>query len=67
MTELELVSRIDRLIEELIPMGTLESAAIASILLATRAALRDGCVIGAAQAVWLCVDRRSSESNGDHS
>ncbi len=34
--------RIDTLIEELMPLGTFESAAMASILLGVRAALRDG-------------------------
>jgi len=50
--ENEAENRIDALIEELIPVGTLESAAIASILLASRAALRDGRITDLERVVW---------------
>lgn len=65
MNERDLLVRIDGLIEELIPLGTLESAALASILLATRAAVRDHCVIGAARAIWKCVDERTRDDDSD--
>ena len=61
MSERELLTRIDNLIEELIARGTRESAAVASILLATRAALRDGLVIEVSRAIWQIVDERSLE------
>jgi hypothetical protein len=64
MSDAELRDRIDALVEELIGMGTLESAAVASILLATRAALRDGCVVEAAQALWAFVDSQESQADG---
>lgn len=47
---------IDSLIEGLIPQGTLESAEVASILLAVRLALRDGHLGGLERLVWRYLD-----------
>ncbi|AGA27154.1 hypothetical protein [Singulisphaera acidiphila] len=44
--------RVDTLIEDLIPLETFESAAMASILLACRAALRDGRIADLERIVW---------------
>jgi hypothetical protein len=55
--ENEAENRLDALIEELIPVGTLESAAIASILLASRAALRDGRIADLERVVWWFHDK----------
>jgi len=52
---------IDALIEELIPVGTLESAAVASILLASRAALRDGRIADLERIVWRFHDSLKKE------
>jgi hypothetical protein len=49
-------SRTDAFIEELIPLGSFDSAAIASILLACRAALRDGRIADIERIVWLYHD-----------
>lgn len=54
----DLEGRIDALVEELMPLGTLDSAAIASILLACRAALRDGRVCDLERIVWWFHDSR---------
>jgi len=53
---------IDALIEELIPVGTLESAAVASILLASRAALRDGRITELEKVVWWFHDSVNEDS-----
>ena len=52
---------IDALIEELIPVGTLETAAVASILLASRAALRDGRIADLERIVWRFHDSMKKE------
>ncbi|SIO60092.1 hypothetical protein SAMN05444166_6264 [Singulisphaera sp. GP187] len=54
--------RIDSLIEELIPLETFESAAVASILLACRAALRDGQIAEMERIVWWFHDSAKHES-----
>jgi|GEM_PF-2157640 len=62
----EMELRIDALIEELIPLGTYHSAAIASILLACRAALRDGRIADLERLAWWIHDTGSAESNTHH-
>jgi hypothetical protein len=54
---------IDALIEVLIPEGTLESAEVASILLAIRLALRDGYLGEMERLVWRLLDARRSQLN----
>jgi hypothetical protein len=58
----DMEGRIDALIEELIPIGTYDSAAIASILLACRAALRDGRIADVERIVWWLHDSLKEES-----
>jgi hypothetical protein len=67
MSEQDMKSRIDALIEELISADTVESAAVASILLAARAALRDGIVTDASRAIWWFLDSHEIHSNGHRS
>jgi len=62
----EMELRIDSLIEELIPLGTYHSAAIASILLACRAALRDGRIADLERLAWWIHDAGSVEPNTLH-
>ncbi len=65
MSEQDINGRIDALIEELITADTIESAAVASILLAARAALRDGIVTDASRALWWYLDSHALHSNGN--
>jgi hypothetical protein len=60
MTKAELACRINALIDELIPVGTEETARVASILLAIQFALRDGNLATLSQAIW-----DSSQGRGD--
>lgn len=63
MSEQEMKGRIDALIQELISADTIECAAVASILLAARAALRDGIVTDASRAIWWFLDTQAVQGN----
>jgi hypothetical protein len=58
----DMEERIDALIEHLMPMGTFDSAALASILLACRAALRDGRLADVERIVWWFHDTQMEEN-----
>lgn len=64
MSEQYMKGRIDAFIEELISEDTVESAAVASILLAARAALRDGIVTDASRAIWWFLDSKAVQGDG---
>jgi hypothetical protein len=66
MSEQDMMCRIDALIEDLILAESVESAAVASILLAARAALRDGLATDAARLLWCFLDMHSHTHRRTH-